>query len=200
MNDEIKEILDWLKDEDIYVEDYGFQYKRISLKEIKQLLDYITNLQQELQEANDSVEWWSNRFKAVERDNRELTQENEELKKKLDRRYYKNEYERIKQENERLQENNSNMQEEMARVWEENERLKEEQEYNNYCDKQLRKKISNLEYKITTLENYKSRCEKAIEFINKYCIDDEFYINLSYKEKAIIEVLNILQNESEKDG
>lgn len=47
MNNEIKEILEWLKDEDIYVEDYGYQYKRISLKEIKQLLDYITNLQQE---------------------------------------------------------------------------------------------------------------------------------------------------------
>lgn len=34
---------------------------------------------------------------------------------------------------------------------------------------------------------------RAIEFIEKYCIDDEFYINLSYKEKAIFEVLKILK-------
>lgn len=47
MNNEIKEILDWLKDEDIYLEDHGYQYKRISLKDTKILLDYITNLQQE---------------------------------------------------------------------------------------------------------------------------------------------------------
>ena len=32
------------------------------------LLDYITNLQQENQELNDSVTWWNNRFNAVQRD------------------------------------------------------------------------------------------------------------------------------------
>ena len=29
-------------------------------------------LKAEIQEANDSITWWANRFKAVERDNREL--------------------------------------------------------------------------------------------------------------------------------
>ena len=32
------------------------------------LLDYITNLQQENQELNDSITWWKNRFNAVQRD------------------------------------------------------------------------------------------------------------------------------------
>lgn len=34
--------------------------------------DYITNLQEELKSANESITWYSNRFKAVERDNRKL--------------------------------------------------------------------------------------------------------------------------------
>lgn len=36
--------------------------------EIKEILNYITNLQQENQELNDSVTWWNNRFNAVQRD------------------------------------------------------------------------------------------------------------------------------------
>ena len=35
--------------------------------------------------------------------------------------------------------------------------------------------------------------DKAIEYIKEYCIDDEFYVNLSNKEKNIKEVLNILK-------
>ena len=35
--------------------------------------------------------------------------------------------------------------------------------------------------------------KKAIKYIKEYCIDDEFYINLTNKEKNIIEVLNILE-------
>ena len=31
--------------------------------------DYIANLQQELKEANESVEWWTNRFKAIQKEN-----------------------------------------------------------------------------------------------------------------------------------
>lgn len=37
------------------------------------------------------------------------------------------------------------------------------------------------------------RNSKAIEYIEENCIDDEFYINLTNKEKHIIEVLNILK-------
>lgn len=78
-------------------------------------------------------------------------------------------------------------QETIIRLTKENERLKEE----------LFKSVNNTNNSMELTENYKSRCEKAIEYIKEYCIDDEFYINLSYKEKAIIEVLNILQNGGE---
>lgn len=40
---------------------------------------------------------------------------------------------------------------------------------------------------------------KAIKYLKEYCIDDEFYINLTNKEKNIIEVLNILEG-SDKDS
>ena len=38
----------------------------------------------------------------------------------------------------------------------------------------------------------KAKIDKAIEYIKENCIDDEFYINLSNKEKCIIKVLEIL--------
>ena len=81
----------------------------------------------------------------------------------------------------------------------------------HYNDNQI--KYSNLQ------EKYKKSCEtyqqaldetmsekidledkikKAIEFIDEYCIDDEFYINLTYKEKAIIEVKEILKEDLEE--
>ena len=105
MNDEIKEILDWLKDEDIYIEDYGYQYKRISLRETKLLLDYITNLQQKIEQYENP-------------DDMTLFYMWLDVKAK-------DKMKELEEENEILKENNSDMQEEMARVWEENERLKE---------------------------------------------------------------------------
>lgn len=39
------------------------------------------------------------------------------------------------------------------------------------------------------------RIDKAIEYIKEHCIDDDFYINLTNKEKHIFDVLNILQGE-----
>ena len=50
----------------------------------KPLLNYITNLQEELKETNESLTWWTNRFNAVERDNKELKQENQKLVKVID--------------------------------------------------------------------------------------------------------------------
>lgn len=62
MNDEVKEFTKNL----IYDETVeGFI---CTDKFYKKLKDYITNLQQELKEANESVEWWTNRFKAVEKE------------------------------------------------------------------------------------------------------------------------------------
>lgn len=44
--------------------------------------------------------------------------------------------------------------------------------------------------------------DKAIEYIREYCIDDEFFINLTNKEKCIFDVLEILKeakNNEKKD-
>ena len=62
MNDEIKEILDNVRKCCDITKDQSFVvYQR---QDILKLLDYITNLQQENQELNDSVTWWNNRFNA----------------------------------------------------------------------------------------------------------------------------------------
>ena len=136
--------------------------------------DYVKSLLQKIEDNNSDINNLTYQLA-------KMKEENDVLKKKLDRRYYKNEYERIK---------------------EENERLKQEQEYNNYCDEQLRKKISNLEYKITTLEDYKSRCEKAdnqlkiiMQIIKEQPtrnVEDDEWI-----ENRLIGVVNILQNGSD---
>ena len=120
MKNEIKEILEYLKDKNDYIEDFGIKYKRIHIDngDLKILLDYITSLEQENERLKDSKDWWKDRFFA-------------------------------------------------------------QQEYDD-------------SHRITAIE-YKKRIYKAIDYIKKYCIDDEFYINLSNKEKAIIEVLNILE-------
>lgn len=39
------------------------------------------------------------------------------------------------------------------------------------------------------------RIDKAIEYIEENCIDDEFYVNLTNKEKSIIEALKLLKGE-----
>lgn len=88
MKDEIKEILDEL---DWYIkqpnnQDVNGEYEppmELSQEEAKEIYDCITNLQEELKSANESITWYSNRFKAVERDNRKLKEENERLKEDL---------------------------------------------------------------------------------------------------------------------
>lgn len=85
MKDEIKQILDEL---DWYIkqpnnQDINGEYEppmELSQEEAKEIYDCITNLQEELKSANESITWYSNRFKAVERDNRKLKEENKELK------------------------------------------------------------------------------------------------------------------------
>lgn len=74
--------------------------------------------------------------------------------------------------------------------------LQEENEYSDYCNKKLREKITNLEYKITTLEDYKTRNEKAIKYIKS----TQLYGMRSGKtlySKVMKEVINILQGSDE---
>ena len=79
MSNEIKEILDRIKYvvdnptyEDIYYEgvnrcvDENPNYTALDSKESKLLLDCITNLQEELKSANESITWWQNRFNALQ--------------------------------------------------------------------------------------------------------------------------------------
>ena len=156
MNNEIKEIREYISCPQFGDNHYG-KWGALRLDQrikIKQILDYITNLQQEIKEANDSITWWTNRFKAVERDNRELKQENE--------------------------------------------RLKEE----------LFKSVNNTNNSMELTEDYKSRCEKAIEYIENEMpyleepdeeierIDGSIYMTMKEYDKNII--LNILQNGSEE--
>ncbi len=47
MNNEIKEILEFLSNENYYIQDIDCKFKRLYLDEVKTLLDYITNLQEE---------------------------------------------------------------------------------------------------------------------------------------------------------
>lgn len=119
---------------------------------------------------------------------------NDEIKRKIDELRVKN-YE-LQQENQTLHENNQNMQEEMARVWEENERLKEE----------LFKSVNNTNKSIELTEDYKYRCEKAIEYINKNkhlsmfadCREPKEDWNYDL-ECSANDLLNILQNGSDKN-
>ena len=55
MREEIKEILTWLNDKDYYIEDFGYKFKRLSLEENEELLDYITNLQEEIERLNNQI-------------------------------------------------------------------------------------------------------------------------------------------------
>lgn len=72
MKDEIKEILDDLKDKCKYIEDYGYQYKRLSLEDTDLLLDYITNLQKENIKLQSLLKVKEYEYEDLCKDNRRL--------------------------------------------------------------------------------------------------------------------------------
>ena len=57
----------------------------------------------------------------------------------------------------------------------------------------LLKRISNLEFEVEDLEKYKTRNEKAIEYIEDACWLDEINKPNSLGHKQTIKLLNILQ-------
>lgn len=74
MKDEIKEILDELKDDTYVPLEDGRDYKLLYKDDDKQLLDYITNLQEEINKLiAESTEWESRCYKLQEKNER-LTQ------------------------------------------------------------------------------------------------------------------------------
>ena len=64
MKDEIKEILFLLHND------------RLTESGKRKLEDYITNLQEELKSANESITWWNNRFNTIQEQNKELKEIN----------------------------------------------------------------------------------------------------------------------------
>ena len=141
MNDKIKEILDKLKDDNWYDELDLTGDKWIELKqtETKQILDYITNLQQAIKDTKDTAD--------------DMLFE-------------------LKQENERLKEENNN---------------KAMNDYAHAIDESWYREL---------YDDYKSRCEKAIEYIEdrreRINPDKTIYVNGN-------DLLNILQNGRKDD-
>ena len=86
MNKEVKQILDYLKNEDDYIEDLGIKYKRIYINngDLKTLLDYISNLQRERNNFKTALDESSEIIGELEEENnklKELKKIDEELKK-----------------------------------------------------------------------------------------------------------------------
>jgi hypothetical protein len=130
MEENLKASLEWLKDcaENGYIFETG---------DSKLLLDYITNLQQDLDKANDIIE--------------------------KDRQFYKcrmDEYAELKKENEKLKE--------------ENKRI-----FSKVNDDELL--ISNA-MNYAEAQDYKSRCEKANDFIDNYDVFKEFSFPLMKRD------------------
>lgn len=76
MKNEIEEIINNLQriaDRKCYPEDI------LDGSIAQEWVDYITNLQEELKSANESISWWQNRFNAVEKENENLKIDNKRL-------------------------------------------------------------------------------------------------------------------------
>ena len=70
MTDEIKEILNNIK---IVIDEGHYRATcDINYEDCKILLDCITDLQEEVKSANESITWWQNRFNALYRENKRL--------------------------------------------------------------------------------------------------------------------------------
>ena len=154
MNDEIREILEHIKlyPEKIYC---------LSEKEKIIILDYITNLQQENERANQYIYFYKDLVnKQSKRNSRQrlANQKQQELILKL------------QQENERLKEENNN---------------KAMNDYAHAIDESWYREL---------YDDYKSRCEKASEFIKEKISSTKGVINdyMYHKEhnKHLIELLN----------
>lgn len=177
MKKEIKEILEQLE----IASEHNDFIVEIRKDRAKLLFNYITNLQQEnkIKDTN-----W------------------ESLKYYLEKLYYKDYIEEAISDDidKKIKELESKVeikgyQKDIKALQQENERLKDELE-------RLHNLLNSQAYR--DLDDYKSRCEKAIEYIN-YSIDNSqpFYEYLFGDEDGKVEnldkLLNILQNGSEKE-
>ena len=123
MKDEIKEILEYLNNDNYFNENPEYEvspydlFKSLNSVQTDKLLDYITNLQQENQKLKSELECYENGV------------------------YFSSKVEELERENERLK------------------------EYSNQLESNYDLMLKNNDNKL--LMYYKSRCEKAIEYIKK---------------------------------
>lgn len=66
------------------------EIKEMNLSEMlfnrdERLLDHITNLQEEVKSANESITWWQNRFNALHKENERLLKTQEMYEKKCNK-------------------------------------------------------------------------------------------------------------------
>lgn len=71
-NKEIEKILKYLKNNTYIPDETKRKYKILHRDEVNLLSSYIEQLKNNYIEANENITWWTNRFNAVERDNRNL--------------------------------------------------------------------------------------------------------------------------------
>ncbi len=96
MNDEIKKYLDSANFKFKDIDEKGKEVE-LTLSQVienlvennKKLGDYITNLQEELQESNESITWWANRFNAVERDKKDYKSRIDKAKEYINHEIFK---------------------------------------------------------------------------------------------------------------
>ncbi len=166
--DEIKEILDYLKNSTFIPDETKRKYKILHRDEVRKLLDYITNLQKKYDKALSDLVKVSHKIM--------------ELSKNYDRIYNEN-CKLIEKHNITdisLLDENFDLQQEIEKL-ENDKRGMLVQLYKANVEK----------------DNYKSRCEKAIEYIKTKEVD---FVDVHYQQQDdyFNGLLNILQG-SDKD-
>ena len=173
MNNEIKEILDNIKDkyEDYYVQDI------VSGNDLKQLLDYIINLQKQIEEYQKALD--------------ETTSEKIDLQQKVEQ------YENPDDLTLFYMWVDEKAKDKMKALQEENEHLKKQ---NNGLHNLIVQHIDEED----NLIDYKSRIDKAVEYIMTELIDEWNIKNNGYVSgsdlpaDAIIPLLNILNGDEDE--
>ena len=181
MKDKIKGILEDIK------EIYYF----------KPLLDYITNLQEELKSANESISWWQNRFNAVEKENKRLKEENKRIFSKVNDDEILDCITNLQQENQDIKDTLQDKLDYIGHLKELCDKYEEEHntKFNEWVfdkreNERLTQGVTLLTNKLIDMtkekEDYKLRNKKAIEYIE---------IGLA-NEKEAEELLNILNDDN----
>jgi chromosome segregation ATPase len=182
MNDEIKEILDKLKDGNWYneLDLTGTMWIELRWEETHLLLDYITNLQQENKTLHENNQNMQEEMARVWKENERLKEQINQYENPDDMALFymwldakaKDKMKELEQENERLKELNAEL-------------------------KAITKRPTPIDYAMIQkrYEDYKSRCEKASDNLKRnYWINEH-----EHNDDVVNMTLNILQNGSDSN-